>query len=434
QETWKKFPRIYEDPDAEQETDFERSLDAMERRLHLLHYMQRADELSGVGHYGVVLWGLDDGKNLSEPVDGWESWEETTGKPYEGKPPERRVMYIRVLDESLVAIASYETDLSNPRYGLPQTYNVSLADPRRFESGAAVSPPNISQARVHWTRITHIADNRKTSEVLGTPRMEPVWNRLYDLRKVLGGSGEMYWRGGFPGVSLETQPGLENAELDEDATRTMMFNYMNGLQRYISLVGMSAKSLAPQIADPTSSFEVQVKAICVVLGVPFRVFMGIEEGVVSGDQATKAWEGRLQNRQKRYVTPMIIDPILQRLVNYGTLAPTAEPQGWTVDWPDLTSPNEQDKADVAAKKTEAFAKYVAGGVDTLIPPMEFLTLICGLDKDTAETIIEAAIEHIEGIEHEGEVVPARLPRPPELAGGEIPEEEKALAKEEGEKV
>jgi hypothetical protein len=418
EETWKVFPKIYEDPDPKKTTPFEISLDDLDKRHHILHYLQRADELSGVGHYGVILWGLNDGKELNEPVEGWEQWEEATGTPRKGKVsgPERQVIYIRVFDESLVQVATYETDVKNPRYGKPLTYNLTLSDPRNLESGAVVSPPNITKTPVHWTRITHVADNRKTSEVMGTPRMEPVWNRLYDLRKVLGGNGEMYWRGGFPGVSLETQPGLENADFDEETTREMMFNYMNGLQRYIALTGMSAKSLAPQLAEPTSSFDVQIKSICIIIGVPYRVFMGIEEGVIAGDQATKAWNGRLSNRQERYVTPMLINPALQRLVDYGVLKPPAEPQGWEVEWPDITAPSEKEKAEVATIKTEALAKYVAGSVDVLIPPMEFLTLVCGLDDETAESILGAAIEHIEGIEDDDEVVPARLPKPPELEG------------------
>lgn len=425
-ETWKEFPRIFEDPDPDNDTEFEASLEEINKRHHLLHYMHRVDELSGVGHYGIILWGIDDGKKLDEPVDGSDGWEEVTGKPGSAAK-ERKLLYIRVLDESLVAIAAYERDVTKPRYGLPEFYNVTLADPRNLESGAVASPPDTTETKVHWSRVTHIADNRKTSEVLGTPRMEPVWNRLYDLRKVLGGSGEMFWRGGFPGVSLETQPGLENAQLDQEATRKMMFNYMNGLQRYLALTGMSAKSLAPQIADPTPSFEAQIKAICVTLGVPYRVFMGIEEGVVSGDQATKAWESRLANRQARYVTPMIIDPVLQRLVDLGVLKPTKEPMGWTVEWPDMMAPTEEDQAKVAGLKTEAMAKYVAGGVDTLVPPMEFLTLICGLDEDTARSIIEAAVEHIGSIDDDTTVTPARVPVPEPIReagaeGGGVEEE------------
>ena len=414
EETWKVLPAIYEDPDANKSTPFEESLDAFGKQHQLFHYMQRVDELSGIGHYGVVLWGLDDGLPMWMPVEGSETWEESTGKPSVTKSPERHVIYIRVLDASLVKIAEYEKDVTKPRYSLPLFYNITLADPRNVNGGEYANPPEFTEQKVHWSRITHIADNRKTSEVQGSPRMQAVWNRLCDLRKVLGGSAEMFWQGGFPGISLETQPGLENAALDEDRTTKMMYNYRNKLQRHLALTGMTAKSLSPQIADPTASFTVHIKAICVTLGVPFRVFMGIEEGVVSGDQATQAWDGRLKNRQSRYVTPMIIDTILQRLIDYGVLQPTAEPRGWVVEWPDLTARTESDKAAVALQKTDAMAKYVAGGVDTLIPPIEYLTQVLGFDDDTAKAIIEAAIEHIEGIADENTAAPAHGLTPPEL--------------------
>ncbi len=409
EETWRMLPRVYEDPDPEVVTPFEASWDELEAKHNLLHYMQRADELSGVGHYGVILVGLNDGQPLHMPVDGFND-DGTVTTPRQGT----EIIYLRVLDESLVDIASWESDPTNRRYGQPTAYNITLSDPRNQEASAVASPPDTTETRVHWTRIVHVADNRKTSEVLGTPRMEPVWNRLYDLRKVLGGSGEMYWRGGFPGVALETQPGLENAELDETATREMMYDYMNGLQRYIALTGMTAKSLAPQISDPTSTFEAQIKAICIVIGVPYRVFMGTEEARLAGEQDTNAWNGRLQNRQVRYVTPMLINPFVQRLLDYGVLVPPAEENGWTVEWPDAHTPSELQRAEVASKRTEALAKYVGGGVDTLIPPFEYLTHITGLEKDTVEAILDAAIDHIQEVDDDEAITPGRLPTPEEL--------------------
>jgi hypothetical protein len=409
EETWRMLPKVYEDPDPETTTPFEASWDELEKKHNLLHYLQRADELSGVGHYGVILIGLNDGQPLRSPVDGFNE-DGTVTTPRQGT----EIIYLRVLDESLVDIASWESDPTNSRYGQPTAYNITLSDPRNQEASAVASPPDTTETQVHWTRIVHVADNRKTSEVLGTPRMEPVWNRLYDLRKVLGGSGEMYWRGGFPGVALETQPGLENAELDETATRDMMYDYMNGLQRYIALTGMTAKSLAPQISDPTSTFEAQVKAICIIIGVPYRIFMGTEEARLAGEQDTNAWNGRLQNRQVRYVTPMLINPFVQRLLDYGVLAPPAEENGWTVEWPDAHTPSELQRAEVASKRTEALAKYVGGGVDTLIPPFEYLTHITGLEKDTVEAILDAAIDHIQDVDDDEAITPGRLPTPEEL--------------------
>tara|TARA_R110000765_G_scaffold21882_2_gene56203 strand:- start:8649 stop:11003 length:2355 start_codon:yes stop_codon:yes gene_type:complete len=409
EETWRMLPIVSEDPDPEVVTPFEVSWDELEAKHNLLHYLQRADELSGVGHYGIILIGLNDGLPLHMPVAGFNE-DGTVTSPRQGT----EIIYLRVLDESLVDIASWQGDPTVARYGQPTAYNITLSDPRNQEASAVATPPDTTESKVHWSRILHVADNRKTSEVLGTPRMEPVWNRLYDLRKVLGGSGEMYWRGGFPGVALETQPGLENAELDEEATRSMMYDYMNGLQRYIALTGMTAKSLAPQISDPTSTFEAQIKAICIIIGVPYRVFMGTEEARLAGEQDTNAWNGRLQNRQARYVTPMLINPFVRRLIEYGVLVPPAEENGWNVDWPDAHTPSELQRAEVASKRTEALAKYIGGGVDTLIPPFEYLTHITGLDKDVVEAILDAAIEHIEEVDDDEAITPGRLPTPEEL--------------------
>jgi len=150
--------------------------------------------------------------------------------------------------------------------------------------------------------------------------------------------------------------------------------------------------------------------------VPYRIFMGTEEAQLAGAQDANAWNGRLQNRQERYVTPMLINPFVQRLIDYGVLVPPAEEGGWIVEWPDPHSPSEMQQAEVAAKRTEAFAKYIGGGVDTLIPPFEYLTYVTGLEKDVVESILDAAIGHIEDVEDDTAITPGRLPVPEELQG------------------
>ena len=38
-------------------------------------------------------------------------------------------------------------------------------------------------------------------------------------------------------------------------------------------------------------------------------------------------------------------------------------------------------------------------------------MICGIEEDTAQAIIDAAVEHIEGVDDEDTITPARLPSP-----------------------
>lgn len=406
EECWKQLPDIYEDADPDTSTPFEAALAELDDAQHILHYMHRIDELSGIGRFGIMLLGIDDGLTLDQPAAGLGEDGKPSGEPRQGA----ELTYVRCLDESMVTVSQIQTDTTSRRYGMPLYYQLTLVDP--YEHGNGLPQQERGQlVKVHWTRCVHIADNRTTSEVLGSPRQEGPWDRLYDCVKVLGGSGEMFWRGGFPGLSLETNPSVENPVIDQEATRQAIWDYMNGLQRYLALDGMSAKSLQTQISDPTPSLEVHIKAICIIIGVPYPVFVGALEGQLAGDQNANAWDGRVQNRRDRYVTPMVIRPVLWRLVHLGILPPPAEGNKIEVKWPDTHEPSDSDNADLAGKQTEALAKYLAGGVDTLVPPLEYLTQILKMDDDVAQQILDAAFDRIEDIEDDDAVTPGRLPTP-----------------------
>src|SRR5207245_991863 len=112
----------------------------------------------------------------------------------------------------------------------------------------------IISREVHWTRVTHVADNLKMSPIYGVPRMQQVWNRLYDLRKIYSSSGEAYWKGAFPGLAFETRPEVEDQGPlpDEDVKKLKesILDYQSGQQKSLILAGMSVKTLPPGIVAP----------------------------------------------------------------------------------------------------------------------------------------------------------------------------------------
>lgn len=81
-ERWQVLPEIYEDENSETQTPFEKSLTDLNSKLRgsgwyagdgnsvICEYMKRLDVMSGIGTFGVMLFGLDDGKRLDEPVEG----------------------------------------------------------------------------------------------------------------------------------------------------------------------------------------------------------------------------------------------------------------------------------------------------------------------------------------------------------------------------
>jgi len=386
EETWALPPTVYETEEAN-ETEIEKIWNALQEERKVFHYLQRADVLSGIGEFGILLLGIGDGKELSEAVEGIN---EVTGEKV-GRSA-HKLIYLKPFDQTSVKVKTKETDTTSPRYGFPKTYSVN------FE-GTETGSTSLSKI-IHWTRILHIADNRETSEVFGIPRMEPVYNRLLDIRKILGGSGEMFWKGGFPGLSFETQPDVE--DLDTDSIRDQMELYLAGMQRYLAMEGITVKSLTPQVSSPKEHIETNMRNIAISLGIPYRIFLGTEEAKLASAQDIQTWNKRLSQRQENYVSPCIIRPFINRLIAFGVLPEVKE---YTVDWPDLNAPTDEDKANVAKISTEALAKYVGGGVDTLIPPMEYLTMVLGFTQEEAEAIEEAALKYTAEREEEEEEEP-----------------------------
>jgi hypothetical protein len=375
EESWNTPPEIYETEDVKIETEFEKSINELIKTKNLFYNLKRADILSGIGRYGVILLGIDDGKKLDQPVSGIDL------KTGEGRTSgQHKLLYLKCFDESFVEINKVETDTTSPRYGYPVQYTVKFQD---YASATSL----MSSQVVHWTRILHLADNRCTSDIYGEPRMKCVYNNLLDLKKITGGSGEMFWKGGFPGISFETMPGLENATIDADGLREEMTNYMNGLQRYIAAEGLTAKSLSPQVADPTGHIKANLQEICIALGIPFRIFAGTEAAQLASGQDKDTWNNRVMLRRNDYLSSLVIRPFIDKSIALGILPEVKECFIW---WPDLNAPTEKDRAAIGDLRTTAMTKYVAGGVDLLVPPKEYLTLVMHFTEEEAETMIAAS--------------------------------------------
>lgn len=442
-ESWQKQPQVYEDEDTDEQTDFELAWDMLGESLRggdnsffreeagslVWEYLLRADIMSGIGSYGVILLGIDDRKPLDQPVAGVVKYPEGPQRTKGGqqyftyneqsqriaykekvepgqKPPEtvddddikaleqeaktvetkRKLLFMRVFDESTATVTRWENNPASPRYKMPVMYLLDLNDP---EGDKPADSGGQSTVQVHWSRIIHIADNLGSSEIAGEPRMKPVFDRLYDLRKVYGGGGEGYWRGAYNGLSFETHPQLgANAKVDTALMKDKIEQLRNGLQRDIFTSGMTAKSIAPNVQDPTAWIKVFLEALCIKIGVPMRVFLGSERGELASSQDDSTWNDRLMSRQQMYVTPRIIVPFVDRLILIGVLP--VPKMGYCVRWEDLNKIGPSMKADFGLKMTQALAAYVAGNVEAIMSLPDYLTRVWGFTDEEAESVLENA--------------------------------------------
>jgi hypothetical protein len=362
-ECWQTCPSIFEAEDAEVTTPFEQRWEAVCKNLRegswfkgsehtnpVWEYLKRADILSGIGSYGVIFLGLDDDLDVREPVAAYTEGADGSYGTWKESPTEVNLISIRIYPEHFAQILAVDSDTKSPRYGMPTKYLLTYnGDEGLLHSG--VGTAQITQ-EVHWTRCIHVADNRESSDVYGVPRQEPVYDNLYDIKKLASGSAEMYWKGAFPGLSIETHPQLGgDVEVDLDSStglRSQLENYGNGLQRWLTLLGMSAKSLAPQVVDPTPQILIQIDLICIKLAIPKRIFMGSERGELASTQDDSTWNDRKSERQNGHMTHNIIVPFVDRLIAVGVLpVPAYVATEESVD-EDGTNPEQDDEATLEA--------------------------------------------------------------------------------------
>jgi len=412
EECWSEDPEVFETED-EEETEFEKAWKDLEEVFSVYELLQRADILSGVGRFGVILLGLDDEKELNKPVIGLDELGNPVGDAT------RRLLYLRAFDETFVAVKAYETRQTHPRFGQPTIYTIQFGSEKISSGFASIMPTAITSPDtapgtttlldakdVHWTRIIHLADNRANSDVFGLPRLEVVYNRYLDLKKVAGGSGEMFWKGAWQGLGVEI-PFSDAAgvpvQVDFESLKEQFFLYEQQLQRYIATQGAKVSSLAPGISDPTPSVEVQLLLIAITLACPLRVLKGAEVGQLASGQDMVAWNKRMNRRRNKYVNAKVIRPFVDRLIALGVLPSPADSVSsagttageatlfqrpkYMIHWPDLNTPSDMEKAEVSAKITAAITQYITAGGDQVVGLNHFLTLVLKFTTEEADAIM-----------------------------------------------
>lgn len=455
-ECWQVSPLVYETDNGKVDTEFEKAWDALGQSLYgedsvyeeeegspVWSYLCKADILSGIGTFGIILLGFNDGKLLEQPLEGVSpdgrpkditgvsdlqskdvyggalppnmsaplastmgtdaQYHGTqfspmlgTGGPYANDPEggkgkkktkqKLKLLFMRCFDESLVQVVQYEASILSSRFGQPIMYLVTLNDPRQPHTGIGLP---LATVRVHWSRVVHLAEvMSESSEIFARPRMGPPFNNILNTDKIYGVSGEGYWRVGFPGMKLTTHPQLGgDVNVDRAGLTDMVADYQQHLTRTLILMGMDAETISGTVSDPTPHINVNIEAICIYLQCPVRVFKGSERGELASAQDDSKWNDILRHRQNIYLTPKVIVPFVNRLIAVGVLP---KPKRFKVQWPDLESMGDVQKAQILLTKTQAYSAAIAGNLFSIIPEHEYMTKFDSLDEDQAQAMLDAA--------------------------------------------
>lgn len=110
-------------------------------------------------------------------------------------------------------------------------------------------------------------------------------------------------------------------------------------------------------ADPAASsklqecsrqgpFDVIMKLVSLASGIPLRILTGSERGELASSQDDGNWAGRIEERQLHYAEPVILRPLVDRLIFIGAL-PEPKDGEYRVNWQSLSDPGERERAETA---------------------------------------------------------------------------------------
>jgi hypothetical protein len=364
QATWRDCPIVGDedgtstDKNEKGYSPFAEAVTDLFESTNLLKYVERADRLAGRGRYSVLLLGFADDKDFSRPVN-----------------KAAKLMYVQPYGDLRATIGGWVTDPTDPRYGKPISYNIIQGG----DTDASGSAPQKSM-KVHWTRIIHIAEFCDEDDVYGMPRLQPIYNNLMDMEKVLGGSAETFWLCANRGIHFSADKEMQFGDTERTALLAAADKVAHSFERSIVTRGVTAEVLQSESPDPAPNVDKLMDVIAGGCGIPKRILLGAEAGSLASSQDENNWAQRVNERRVNFATPAILRPLLTRLIETGNLI---EPNGkWTITWPTGESLGEVVEVDTKSKRLAMAVSYVSTpGMDLLIPPKQFGADFLDMDLD-----------------------------------------------------
>lgn len=390
--TWRKMPKVISKQRADEEIDEDAEKDtlhstfkSLDNKHNILDTLRKADKLSRIGEYGLVVLGTDD-----------VTTDEDFGKELTGNANLKYLSAFHMGDVENINIADEPT---NERFGLPVEYTVDVGNESSQDS-------NVQNVDIHHSRVIHIAEDTLDSEIFGIPTMKPVYNLLIGMEHVIGGSQEAYWRMANRGFHLNI-PDDKRIE-DTDKMQDEVQAYIHDMQRFFRTRGVEMEELDGRDVDPSNIFDVLVTLITTARDdiPPKRILTGSERGELASSQDESNWFGTVAGRQKKHAGPNILRPTVNILQRIGELPE----QDYVIKWPSLFELNDLEKADKAKAKASAIKSLADASLNDPDVTSRVKEQVTGIDFESDDETVNQMLDqedeqisnqHQNGVEKNG---------------------------------
>lgn len=352
QAIWGGGADIQEDPDPDISTPFEQAFKDLAKKLDLWSKLMKAHVLCNLGKYSIILLQSDSGP-LNTPLTSLL---------------EPKLFGLALRAEDRAKIEAYVTNESDPRFGLPERYNIEY---RKDAYGTSTTPTS-----VHYSRVIHVVEESLEDDIFGTPRLEAVWNYLDDLDKIIGGGAEASFIRANPGMHLDLDPEIE---LDDGAQKNIeeqIDEYLHNLRRVLQTRGVDIKTLSADVNNFNTNALTVLKLIAGTEGIPERILTGSERGELASSQDRNNWNDRIQEGREGFAEPLTRQ-VVDRLIELGTLP---EPSNeYEIVWPETDELTEDEKAIVTNNLALANKAQSESGEGVILTANEIRDRVWGLE-------------------------------------------------------
>ena len=357
EDTWQDAATVHDrgdtSADEDANTDFEEDVetffangDPLDLRQDPLSWMKAVDLLGTLGEYGLLVFGIKDGRDADEELGevtpgelGDETDEDTSGLA--------GLAFIDVFHEDQVDPKG-SRDLSDPEtYGRITKYEVT--------------PRDGSPQTVHASRVVHVAEGALTGPHHGRRFLARGINRFIDADKILGASAEGYWRGGYTGYLLKppevvtTDGNRQRGTFDDDGSALVeqMREFEADFRRNLTTNG-DVEPLESDVSSPGPHMDEVYGALSAGYDVPQSVFKGNETGERATTEDDAQWASNIGGRRNHYAEGEIYRPTVDLLIQAGVFS-DPKGDGYDVEWPPLSELTEQEEAELAKTRLEAIS-------------------------------------------------------------------------------
>lgn len=319
---------------------FDKAFEDSAKRINFWIRVKGLDNRQRVGRYAGMFMRVKDDKQPNEPLEGTLSGEQG-------------LVSMTPLYESQLEVIETESDPKSENFGNPKMY--------QHRSGVAGDRNERSQQtfNIHPSRIVIAAEGADDGSILGIPILESVFNSLMDLRKIIGGGGEGFYKNASQNIVFELTDGA-SATKNLDALKKFNDNYddfsRDRMRRAMWTPGLKPSVLQSDLISPKEFFGVALNDVASGAQIPATVLIGQQTGRLASDEDSKQFLSTVQSRRENYMTDLVRS-LIDWMIQFGIL-PASE---YEVIWDDLLASSDKDKLENAEKLSVINKNQVMSG-------------------------------------------------------------------------